>query len=184
VAASGTRCAISSARRSCPCPALSSDRLPTTRVFLIYFLPPSDPPAQPVFQVKTLDGRAVWRDRLYRVRRAAVPGSFHLSVLDNGVVSSEFWRVLDVDEDLGWGAFYYSGAASKAGLSYTGAILTSRDGLWPEGTAARARIVAALERAGILPWELSNVTHDASAFGAPMAPAPVALPGTGVLAAA
>jgi hypothetical protein len=162
-----------------PLPCTSSDRpLTTVRV-----LPPSAPPAQPVFQVKTLDGRAVWRDRLYRVRRAAAPGSFHLSVLDNGVVSSEFWRVLDVDEDLGWGAFYYSGAASKAGLSYTGAILTSRDGLWPEGAAARARIEAALARAGTLPWELSNVTHDASG-GAPMAPAAVALPGTGVLAAA
>ena len=40
----------------------------------------------PVFQVKTLDGRTVWRRRHYRVRRAQLPGTFHFSVLDNGAV--------------------------------------------------------------------------------------------------
>ena len=55
-----------------------------------------------VFKVQTLDGREVWRQRLYRVRRAQTPGTFHLSVLDNGVTSKEFWRLLDCAEDLAW----------------------------------------------------------------------------------
>lgn len=46
---------------------------------------------EPVFRVVTLDGEAVWRRRRYRCRRAAVPGTFHFSVLDNGVTSNEFW---------------------------------------------------------------------------------------------
>lgn len=71
---------------------------------------------QPIFQVETLSGERVWRDRLYRVRRGKVPGSFHLSVLDNGVTSNEFWRVLDCDENLNWCAWFYSGAASAAGM--------------------------------------------------------------------
>lgn len=53
-------------------------------------------------QVKTLDGREVWRRRHYRMRRGPNPGSFYLSVLDNGVTSSEFWRILDCAEDLEW----------------------------------------------------------------------------------
>ena len=43
-------------------------------------------------QVKTLDGRLVWRRRHYRVRRAKQPGTFNFSVLDNGVISKEYWR--------------------------------------------------------------------------------------------
>ena len=39
-----------------------------------------------MFQVRTLDGRLVWRRRHYRVRRAKAPGTFHFSVLDNGAV--------------------------------------------------------------------------------------------------
>lgn len=128
---------------------------------------------QPVFQVKTLDGRQVWRDRVYRVRRGTTPGSFKLSVLDNGVTSLEHWRILDCAEDLEWCAFYYSGAAKAAGLSYTGAILTSRTGEWPGGDAARARIEAALDTAGIKPWELSSVSN-AGCEGAPLTLAAVA----------
>ncbi len=45
-----------------------------------------------VMQVKTLDGRMVWRRRHYRVRRAKQPGTFNFSVLDNGVISKEYWR--------------------------------------------------------------------------------------------
>lgn len=133
----------------------------------------------PVFQVKTIDGRTVWRRRHYRVKRDRVPGTFRFSVgsarfvslgsaaswllwprmpvrarhvpvlvepivvlkpstvckpsaeggvplsgpaclirhlwhclcrpapalpqvLDNGVTSSEFWRILDCDEGLDW----------------------------------------------------------------------------------
>jgi hypothetical protein len=44
-----------------------------------------------------------------------VPGTFFFSVLDNGVTSLEFWRIVDVAEDLSWAVFYYSGAASAAG---------------------------------------------------------------------
>lgn len=43
-------------------------------------------------QVKTVDGRLVWRRRHYRVRRAKQPGTFTFSVLDNGVISKEYWR--------------------------------------------------------------------------------------------
>ena len=71
-------------------------------------------------QVITLDGKAVWRRRHYRVRRAEVPGTFHFSVLDNGVISKEFWRIVHVTEDLSWGLFYYAGAASVVGQAYRG----------------------------------------------------------------
>ena len=68
-----------------------------------------------MFKVKTLDGDEVWRRRRYRVRQAQAPGSFNLSVLDNGVTSKEFWRLLDASDDLSFALFYYSGAASAAG---------------------------------------------------------------------
>lgn len=55
-----------------------------------------------------------------------------LQVLDNGVTSNEFWRILDCEEGLDWCVFYYSGAASRAGLSYSGAILASKSGEWPK----------------------------------------------------
>ena len=42
--------------------------------------------------MKTLAGRMVWRRRHYRVRRAKQPGTFNFSVLDNGVISKEYWR--------------------------------------------------------------------------------------------
>lgn len=58
-------------------------------------------------QVKTLDGRTVWRRRHYRVKTSEVPGTFWFSVLDNGVVSKEFWRIVDVDDEFNWGLFYY-----------------------------------------------------------------------------
>ena len=37
-------------------------------------------------------GSMVWRRRHYRVRRAKQPGTFNFSVLDNGVISKEYWR--------------------------------------------------------------------------------------------
>ncbi|GAB4821553.1 hypothetical protein N2152v2_008599 [Parachlorella kessleri] len=106
----------------------------------------------PVFMVKTLDGKMVWRRRHYRVKRGTTPGTFHLSVLDNGVTSKEYWRILDCAEDLEWCAFYYSGAAAAAGTSYSGAILGSRSGAWPDASQI-PRIEQALERAGIKMWE-------------------------------
>lgn len=89
----------------------------------------------------------------YRVRRRATPGTFELSVLDNGVTSREHWKILDCAEDLTYCLFYYSGAAAAAGLSYTGAVLGTRDGMWP--AQYTERIHGALRQAGIEPWELS-----------------------------
>ncbi|KAG2484866.1 hypothetical protein HYH03_016352 [Edaphochlamys debaryana] len=113
---------------------------------------------EPVFKAITLDGREVWRRRVYRVRRGKVPGTFHLSVLDNGVTSNEFWRLVDCDEDLAWCLFYYSGAASTAGLSYSGAVLGTPDGAMPAAQHT-PRLHAALRRSGIEPWELSYVDN-------------------------
>lgn len=89
----------------------------------------------------------------YRVRRGTTPGTFHYSVLDNGVTSNEYWRIIDCAEDLTFCLFYYSGAAAAAGMSYTGAVLGTRDGSWPGQYTDR--IHGALRQAGIEPWELS-----------------------------
>ncbi|CAN0486591.1 unnamed protein product, partial [Scytosiphon promiscuus] len=62
----------------------------------------------------------VWRRRHYRVKSAATPGTFRFSVLDNGVVSTEYWRIIDVPDDLSWGVFDYAGAATAAGRSDPG----------------------------------------------------------------
>lgn len=62
---------------------------------------------QPVFKVLTIDGHKEWRQRLYRVRRDKTPGTFFLSVLDNGVTSLERWSIVDCDEGLEWCVFYY-----------------------------------------------------------------------------
>jgi hypothetical protein len=43
------------------------------------------------------------------VRRGQAPGTFFFSVLDNGVTSTEFWRIVAVADDLSWILFYYSG---------------------------------------------------------------------------
>ncbi|CAI5949202.1 unnamed protein product, partial [Closterium sp. NIES-65] len=86
----------------------------------------------PVFTINTLDGRSLWRRRHYRVRRGKVPGTFTFTVLDNGVISEESWRIVDVTDDFQWALFYYSGAARAAGQSYTGAVLVSKDGEWPD----------------------------------------------------
>ena len=64
----------------------------------------------------------------------------------------------DVDEDMQWILFFYSGAAAAAGQSYSGAILASATGDWPAGKAGYIdRVNAALDRAGIKPWELFMV---------------------------
>lgn len=124
----------------------------------------------PIFRVRTFDGREVWRTRHYRVRRAATPGTFYLSVLDNGVTSKEFWRVLDCDEDaFSWCLFYYTGAASVAGVSYSGAILATKDGSYPEASVMEGRVQAAMQRAGMQLWELSTVDNSACQ-DAPLAP--------------
>lgn len=113
---------------------------------------------EPVFQVKTLEGKLVWRRRRYRVKRNKIPGTFYFSVLDNGVVSNEFWTIVDVSDDLSWGLFHYHGAARVAGQSYTGAVLVSPDGALPKETDTR-RLAAALEKCGIKEWELFTVDN-------------------------
>ncbi|XP_021861487.1 uncharacterized protein [Spinacia oleracea] len=113
---------------------------------------------EPVFQVKTLDGRIVWRRRRYRVKRGPVPGKFFFSVLDNGVVSNESWTIVDVADDLSWGLFHYHGAAKVAGQSYTGAVLVSPDGRFPSEEEV-PRLSCALDKCGIKKWELFTVDN-------------------------
>lgn len=120
---------------------------------------------EPVFKAITLDGQEVWRRRRYRVRRGATPGTFYYSVLDNGVTSNEYWRIMDCADDLTYCLFYYSGAAAAAGLSYSGAVLATADGAWP--AAYTDRIHTSLRTAGIEPWELSSVDNS-QCVGAPL----------------
>ncbi|CAM8953752.1 unnamed protein product [Rhodiola kirilowii] len=121
---------------------------------------------EPVFQVKTLDNELVWRRRRYRVKRGITPATFNFSVLDNGVISNEFWTIVDVTDDLSWGLFHYHGAARVAGQSYTGAVLVSPDGSYPS-EKERDRLVSALDKCGIKEWELFNVDN-CSCGGAPL----------------
>ncbi|KAL0449194.1 UNVERIFIED_CONTAM: hypothetical protein Slati_1475800 [Sesamum latifolium] len=108
--------------------------------------------------VSTLDGDLVWRRRRYRVKRGKIPGTFYFSVLDNGVVSNEFWTIVDVSDDFSWGLFHYHGAARAAGQSYTGAVLVSADGSYPD-ESQNPRLVAALDRCSIKEWELFSVDN-------------------------
>ena len=50
------------------------------------------------------------------------------------MISSEFWRIVDCTDDLSWALFFYAGAASVAGQAYTGAVLATPDGQWPEAS--------------------------------------------------
>jgi hypothetical protein len=130
----------------------------------------------PVFRVTTLDGIDVWRRRHYRVRRGKVPGQFYFSVLDNGVTSSEYWRIVDAADDLSWAVFYYSGAAVAAGTSYTGALVVTRDGRWPDmarGSETFARISSAMAQGGIKMWELFQVTNTCCDGPGPGGPPPL-----------
>ncbi|KAK7247501.1 hypothetical protein RIF29_42384 [Crotalaria pallida] len=114
---------------------------------------------EPVYKVKTLDGRMVWTRQKYRVKRGKIAGTFNFSVLDKGVVSSEYWTIVDVADDLGWGLFFYRGAARAAGHSYTGSVLVSQDGTLPNDGESRAKIIAALEKCEIKEWELYTVDN-------------------------
>ncbi|XP_077221359.1 violaxanthin de-epoxidase-like protein [Tasmannia lanceolata] len=117
---------------------------------------------EPVFQVRTLEGKMVWRRRRYRVKKDKIPGTFYFTVLDNGVVSKEFWTIIDVCDDLRWGLFHYSGAARVAGQSYTGAVLVSPNGDYPP-EMGHERMVSALEKCGIKEWELYTVDNSSCA---------------------
>ena len=61
--------------------------------------------------------------------------------------------------------FYYAGAATAAGQSYTGALLVSRDGNWPD-EGEMNRVEKAFDSCGIKLWELFEVsaTHPASGY--------------------
>lgn len=54
------------------------------------------------------------------------------------------------------GVFYYAGAATVAGQSYTGALLVSRDGGWPHEQEID-RVERAFDTCGIKMWELCEV---------------------------
>ncbi|CAH9071180.1 unnamed protein product [Cuscuta epithymum] len=124
---------------------------------------------EPVFQVRTLDrGALVWRRRKYRVKIGKVPGTFRFSVLDNGVVSNEIWTIVDVCEDLSWGLFHYHGAARVAGQTYSGAVLVSPDGVYPDEKQHRQRLIAALDRCCIKEWELFMVDNNCSCQDPPL----------------
>ena len=113
--------------------------------------------------------QSVWRRRNYRVRRdAADVGRFKFTVLDNGVLSDERWTIVDAGDALEFAVFYYRGAAAAAGQSYTGAVICSRDGSWPEeDDVTKSRIVDACRRCGIEPFELKFVCND-NCSGAPL----------------
>lgn len=73
---------------------------------------------------------------------------------------------------------FFSGAASVAGQSYTGAVFVSKDGNWPE-ERHHQRIKLALEKCGIKPWELFSVDNS-SCSSAPLGlpddiPSPVSI---------
>lgn len=81
-------------------------------------------------------------------------------MLDNGVVSKEFWRIVDATDDLSWG---YSITVVQLGQlparqSYTGAVLVTPDGTWPSKDKAQ-RVNSALEKCGIKDWELFMVDN-------------------------
>jgi hypothetical protein len=122
----------------------------------------------PVFKVRLFDGAWEWRRRHYRVKRQAEPGRFVFSVLDNGVTSLEHWTVVDVADDLSWGLFAYSGAASAAGQAYGGAVFATPDGAWPPAEQL-ARVREAHAACGIKMWELHEVDNSPEvSAGAPL----------------
>ena len=51
------------------------------------------------------------------MKRTKIPVTFFFSVLDNGVISNEFWTIEDVADDLSWGLIDYHGAA-RVGVTY------------------------------------------------------------------
>lgn len=67
---------------------------------------------------------------------------------------------MDCDEMMQWAVFYYSGAATTAGITYRGALICTPSGSVPEDPAAMQRINAALDRCGIRSWEMFDVNND------------------------
>ena len=102
----------------------------------------------PFFCAKTIDGCNIWAKRHYRVREEAVPGTFRLSVLDNGVTLDEFWTIVDCADDLLHIVFHYAGAAGAAGQRYLSGLLYAADGALP-AEEDRAQIYVKLWLEGI-----------------------------------
>merc|ERR1712127_194567 len=120
----------------------------------------------PVFRVETIDGRNVRAKRHYRVADGEVPGTFRFSVLDNGVISDEFWTLVDVADDLSYVIFHYAGAAGAVGQRYLGALLCTADGSLPSESEMVEKIYPKLRSAGIDPWELFIVDNSEDSVGA------------------
>jgi hypothetical protein len=112
----------------------------------------------PTFLVEALDGRKIWRSRDYRVRRKNVPGLWEFSVLDNGITSEEKWHLLGAADDLEWLVLFYVGAARKAGLSYRGCLLLTKDGQMPRASSAAA-VTVAIAASGMELWELEETSN-------------------------
>jgi hypothetical protein len=107
-----------------------------------------------------------------------LPYACVFQVLDNGVTSNEYWRIVDCTDDLSWALFYYAGAASAAGQAYSGAVLVTPDGAWPSKDQEE-RLCAALDAAGIKLWELYRVDNHCCE-GAPLEISPKELPPKGI----
>ena len=103
--------------------------------------------------------------RHYAVRNGKVPGTFRLSVLDNGVTSNEFWTIGGVADDLSWIVFHYAGAATAVGQRYLGGLLCTPDGNLPQ-EEDKDKVWDALQRVHIQPWELYVVDNNSDSPGA------------------
>ena len=123
----------------------------------------------PVFKVQTLDGDEVWRRSDYRCKRGSTPGTFYFSFMDNGVTSLEYWRIVDAADDLSWSLYYYAGAAKVAGQAYIGAVLATKDGLWPDASELPRIEKSLWEGTGCKLWEMCEVDN-ARCSDAPLDP--------------
>lgn len=64
------------------------------------------------------------------------------------------------DEQMRWAVFYYSGAATAAGITYRGALICTPSGTLPEDPAIMQLINGALGRCGVQGWEMFSVNND------------------------
>ena len=75
---------------------------------------------------------------------------------------------MDCAEDLSWIVFFYQGSAAAAGQAYSGAIIASATGEWPENKESyMPRIEKCLDECGIKIWEFFEVDN-CNCEGAPL----------------
>jgi VDE lipocalin domain len=67
---------------------------------------------------------------------------------------------MDCADDMAWAVFYYSGAASAAGITYRGALICTASGRLPEGAEINHRVDAALRACGIRRWEMFTADNE------------------------